>query len=70
MVTASRFVLRNPPRNPFFIPIDGFGPGSTIIRTFDVEATDESEVRRLWDQAQKDGFENLRGFTIDKIEAA
>jgi hypothetical protein len=65
IVTASKFQLKDPPRNPFFTPIEGFGKGTIIRSTLEVEADDEAHVRRLWKKAQKDGYQ--RGFSIEKI---
>ena len=66
IVTASKFQLKDPPRNPFLTPIDCFGPGMIIRHTMTVEADDKAHVERLWKQSQEDGY-NV-GLTIEKIE--
>lgn len=66
--TASRFRLDDPPRNPFLMRIEDFGPGKTTILTFEFDAADESECRRLFKEAQEQGISNVVGFTLDKVE--
>ena len=64
-VIASKFKLNDPPRNPFLMKIDAFSKGTIIRNTYDVEADDESHVRRLWDEWKHEP--SMNGFTIDKI---
>lgn len=71
IVTASKFQLNDPPRNPFRMKITQFGAGTTIRNTYDIEAQSEQEVRRLWEEGQKHReWPNIVGFTIEKIEPA
>jgi hypothetical protein len=67
-VTATKFQLHDPPRNPFLCKIDNFGKGTTIRHTLEVEAEDEMHVRVLWAEGQREGWANVAGFTIEKIE--
>lgn len=67
-VTISRFDLVDPPRNPFLMRIENFGPGRTTTRTFEFEAENKTECRRLFKEAQDERMSNVVGFTLDKIE--
>jgi hypothetical protein len=67
-VTASRTFFRDPPRNPFLVDIANFGPATTTCRVWEIEAKDEAEVQRYWEDAQKQYLDNVVGFTLGNIE--
>jgi hypothetical protein len=59
-------------RNPFlaFKTAESF-EGATcqvLTRTWEFEAKDEQEVRRLFEEAKREGIEQVRGMRIRSIE--
>lgn len=55
-------------RNPFYASIPA--PGKTIemsVRSWDFEAKDEAEVRKLLTDAQEQGIGNVRGYRLRSI---
>lgn len=67
-VTTSRSELRDKVRNPFLVKYIMDLPSRTIFRTYEFEAEDEAECRRLFAEAQKERILEVIGFTVCKIE--
>jgi len=74
-VTADRplgCARQSPGFNPFLIrnifDSKTLPPMRYHVREWEFEATDEVEVRRLWDEAQAEGIENVKGYTLKTIE--
>lgn len=55
------------PRNPFFCRIEHMPPVRRLCRTWEFEAKDEADVRRLLDEARAAGVDNVRGFSLRQI---
>lgn len=52
--------------NPFF-PIRIDGTSQATIRTWDMDCTDEAEVRRFFAEAKAEGHANVAGFDLHSI---
>jgi len=60
--------LPNPEiRNPFLIPIECFGDCKVLVRVWEFEAEDETEVRRLYEKALSIGEPQVQGMAIRSI---
>lgn len=67
-VTCSK-PLPNPDiRNPFRVSIHSFPLCKTLCRTWEFDAQNEAEVRRLFKEAKRDGEPQVKGMSISRIE--
>jgi hypothetical protein len=63
----SRPELNPPNQNPFLIRDVFAVRGNVRYRTFEFDAKDEAEVRRLYTEAQKQRLPNVVGFDLCSI---
>lgn len=56
------------PRNPFRCSINNFPKMHIVTREWTFEAENEAEVRRFWDEAQRQCLDNVAGFVLGRIE--
>jgi len=56
------------PVNPFLKPLDLNTRISMSIREWDIEAKNETEVRKFLKEAYDKGFANVRGYRLRSIE--
>ena len=67
--TATKYTPGERPRNPFLVR-DIFSSrwaGTTERRTWEFDAADEAEVRRLFAEAQSMGVEQVVGFALESV---
>jgi hypothetical protein len=68
-VTLKEVKDREWPFNPFKVR-DIFAASRVRCRVWEIEAKDEAEVRSYYDEAKRDGLENVRGYVLDSIALA
>lgn len=61
-----RYGERDP--NPFLRDIWNIPPRPVTVRSWEIEAKDEAEVRAYLDEAYKQKLPNVQGFTLRLIE--